>query len=170
MANCSYCNSWIIFGARKDAFGTYCSDKCQVFGNCLAASNSVPQVEIDREIEVLLKKPCPRCGRPGPVDFHKSYKVWSALILTSWSTNPDISCKSCATMRQLEAIAFSGVLGWWGFPWGIILTPVQVSRNLIDMVKKTSPGKSSPMLERAVRFQVGAKLLSQRGALNTLQR
>ncbi len=55
------------------------------------------------------------------------------MVLTSWSSKPKLSCKSCATKRQLGAMAFSSVAGWWGLPWGLVMTPVQIIRNIVEM-------------------------------------
>lgn len=168
MSSCSYCNSFILFGGRTDQTGRYCNEKCQQSGNLLAFSHHLPRQEIDRRLEEFRHASCPRCGGPGPVDVHKAHRVWSALILTSWSSSPELSCKSCATKRQLGAMLFSGCLGWWGFPWGIIMTPVQVARNISEMVGGPKPGQPSPLLEKVVRLQAGAQLAqSQARAAHT---
>jgi hypothetical protein len=161
MASCSYCNSFILFGGRTDTTGRYCDEKCQRTGNLLALAQRIPQHELDRLVQAIHQGDCPRCGRHGPVDMHKAYRVWSALVLTSWSSSPALSCKSCATKRQAGALLFSGVLGWWGFPWGIVMTPVQVVRNLAEMVGGPRTDKPTPLLEKFVRIQAAATLVQR---------
>lgn len=161
MASCSYCDSFILFGGRTDQTGRYCNDKCQQAGNLLALSHRLPQAQIDQLVAQIHQGNCPKCGHTGPVDVHKAHKVWSALIMTSWSSSPEVSCKSCGVRRQIEGIVFSGFLGWWGFPWGIVMTPVQVVRNIVEMAGGPIPGRPSPLLERIARLHAGINLVQQ---------
>jgi hypothetical protein len=161
MASCSYCNSFILFGGQTDHTGRYCNANCQQAGNLLALSHQIPKHQIDQLLWELHHGNCPRCGSPGPVDMHKAHKVWSALVLTSWNSNPELSCRSCAIKRQIGAALFSGVLGWWGFPWGIIMTPVQVVRNIVEMTSGPQPGQPSELLEKYARLLAAANVVQQ---------
>lgn len=98
---------------------------------------------------------------PGPVDVHKAHQVWSALFFTSWSSEPHVCCRSCGIKKQSGSLLFSVLLGWWGFPWGLIMTPVQISRNIIAMAKAPHPLRPSPDLEQAVRLNIAARLLEE---------
>ena len=161
MASCSYCDSFILFGGQTDQTGRYCNANCQQAGNLLAFSHRIPRHQIDQLIWQLHHGNCPRCGLPGPVDVHKAHKIWSALVLTSWNSSPALSCKSCATKRQLGALAFSGLFGWWGFPWGLIMTPVQVIRNFVEMFGGPQAGQPSPLLENFARIQAAVVAIQQ---------
>src|SRR2546430_3553073 len=161
MANCEYCDTFILFGGKSDQTGRYCNERCQQAGNLLAISRQVPQAEIDRQIREIYHSNCPRCAGPGPVDVHKSHMVWSALILTSWSSQPALSCKSCATKRQVGAIIFSGVFGWWGFPWGLGMTPLQIARNIGEIAGGPKPGRPTTLLEKLVRRQAGERFVRE---------
>ncbi len=169
MANCAYCDSFILLGGKTDQTGRYCNSRCQQAGNLLALSAQLKPAEIERRVQEVHHGNCPRCGNPGPVDVYKAHKVWSALYLTSWSSSPAVSCKSCATKRQLGAIAFSGLLGWWGLPWGLIMTPTQVVRNIVEMCSRPTEGRPSPLLERIVRLNAGVEV-AQRYASGRSQR
>ena len=161
MASCSYCDSFILFGGKTDQTGHYCSARCQQAGNLLALSHHVPQAQIAQIVAKIHQGNCPRCGGRGPVDAHNAHQVWSALLLTSWSSSPALSCKSCGVKRQIGATVFSGVLGWWGFPWGIIMTPVQVIRNIVEMIGGPQSNHPSALLEKIARLQAGADLVQQ---------
>ena len=158
MASCSYCDSFIVFGGKTDETGRYCNEKCQQAGRLLMFSNQLPREQMDQLVEKFHNGACPRCGGAGPVDVHKAHQVWSALFMTSWSSKPVLSCKSCATKRQLGGIVFSGVLGWWGFPWGLVMTPLQIARNIGAMVGGPKPGTPSDLLQKYVRLQAAAVL------------
>jgi hypothetical protein len=169
MGNCSYCDSFILFGGKTDQSGVYCNAKCQQAGHLLALSGHLQPQELDRLVEEVYRSNCPRCNGPGPVDVHKAHEVWSALVLTSWSSRPAVSCKSCATKRQAGAMLFSGVLGWWGFPWGLVMTPVQIGRNITEMIGGPQPGVPSGLLKKFVRLQAGAQI-ARNSAARPVQR
>lgn len=157
MANCSYCNSFFLFGGLKDQTGHYCNANCQLGGNLLVESQTIPEHEIRQLVTQVHQGPCPRCHGKGPVDMHKAHRVWSILVMTSWSSSPELSCKACAVQRQVASFFTSSMLGWWGFPWGIIFTPVQLIKNVAGMLGGPSAKQPSPLLERFVRIQAAAQ-------------
>jgi hypothetical protein len=167
MASCSYCDSFILLGGKTDQTGRYCNAKCQQAGNLLALSNQIQPQELDRMVDEVRHSNCPRCGGPGPVDVHKAHQVVSALILTTWSSSPQLSCKSCGTRRQLVAMLVSGLFGWWGIPWGLVMTPVQIARNIADMTGGPKSDAPSALLHKFVRLHAGARLAQASSARPT---
>jgi hypothetical protein len=65
-----------------------------------------------------------------------------------------------ATKRQLGALAFSLFCGWWGFPWGLILTPVQVTRNIAGMCGGPDSSRPSADLRKIVQINLGQQMLA----------
>lgn len=90
-----------------------------------------------------------------------SHRITSIVVMTSWSSRQQISCRSCGLKSQ----AFSGVyclfLGWWGIPWGILGTPIQILRNIGEMVKPPDPATPSPELQRVVRSVLAQQIAAQ---------
>ena len=167
MANCGYCGSSILFGGVKAGQQRFCNSKCSGNAYVLSVSQTVPPDVLNQKIEEVWRGNCPKCGNPGPVDVHKYHEVWSALVLTRWTTSSQVSCRSCAKKRQAGAMALSLFCGWWGFPWGLILTPVQITRNIVEMAggSKDAP---SPGLRRMVQVHIGSQIMaSQRNAVKT---
>lgn len=158
MAKCSYCGTWVIFGGKREGELRFCNDKCQAAGLLLGASQHLPDHLIQPKVWEVHQGNCPICSGRGPIDVHTSYRVWSALLLTSWKSRPHICCRSCGIRSQLGDAAFSLVLGWWGFPWGFIMTPVQVCRNLIGVARGADPTKPSPQLERLLRISIASQI------------
>ncbi len=154
MAKCDYCGSTIIFGGKREADMRFCNDKCRGNGRLLTLSRQVPEHVVHESLWKVHQGACPKCKGPGPVDVHVSHRVWSAFLLTSWRSTPNISCRSCGTKSQLGNAAFSLVLGWWGFPWGVIMTPVQIGRNIAGMAKGPDPAQPSAQLEKSVRMAI----------------
>src|SRR5687768_10468038 len=131
MKSCSYCNSTILFGGVTNSGLTFCSQRCLQSGLPMIAAQSLPPDLVEEHVNKVRSGPCPKCQRQGaPVDAHTSYFVWSALIFTSWSSKPAICCRSCAVKDQIFSTLGSAVIGWWGFPWGLFMTPVQIFRNI----------------------------------------
>jgi hypothetical protein len=61
----------------------------------------------------------------------------------------------------LGGVLFSLFCGWWGFPWGLILTPVQITRNIAGMYKGPDPSKPSDTLRKLVLVNIGAQALQK---------
>jgi hypothetical protein len=157
MATCDYCGTTILFGGKRDANGRFCNQKCQSGGAMLALSKQVPDTMVRDQVWKTHQGICPRCGGSGPVDVHVSHKVWSALLLTKWSSVPQISCRACGRKSQWTGVGFSLLLGWWGFPWGLIMTPIQIGRNLVAMGRSADASSPSPELEKIVRMTMASQ-------------
>ena len=156
MASCDYCNSMILFGGRRNGDLRFCNEKCEANGALALAARQLPADHVARELAKVHAGQCPKCGGEGPVDVHTSYKVWSALVMTQWSSNPTVCCRGCGTKQRIGDTVYSAVLGWWGFPWGILMTPVQVTRNVAGFFGGPDPSSPSPALEKIVRLHLAA--------------
>jgi len=155
MASCSVCGATIIFGGKKSGDYRFCNDNCYSKGQVLIVSDQIPHDIVETETRNIHQGNCPKCGKDGPVDVHFSYSVWSAAVLTSWKSKVHICCKSCGVKAQAIDLAGSAVLGWWGVPWGFIMTPVQITRNIIGMVKNNT-GEPSDNLRKQVKMHMAA--------------
>jgi len=164
MAKCGYCGSTIIMGGVKSAEQVYCNKKCFMDASILNVLDAMPSEVLDQKIDEVWRGNCPECGGAGPTDLHKSHQVWSALIMTRWSTKPRICCKSCATKRQLAGIFSSLLVGWWGFPWGLIFTPVQITRNIVGICGGPDKSRPSEGLRKAILVNLGRQLAATQQA------
>jgi hypothetical protein len=86
------------------------------------------------------------------------HTVWSIFVMTQWRSTPILCCTPCGTKAKLGAIALSSVFGWWGFPWGLIFTPVQIIRNLKALAASTNPHGPSRELVQITRGDLAARL------------
>jgi len=159
MANCAYCNSFLLFGGTKLGPSTFCNAKCLQGARHLTIAQQIPESTIQQAIQQLNLSGCPECRGPGPIDVHTSHMVWSAFILTSWSSKPKVSCRSCGIKSQLGGAGTSMFVGWWGFPWGLIMTPVQIGRNVVGMLSK--PKHPTDHLKRIVGLSLAAQMVAQ---------
>jgi hypothetical protein len=142
----------------------FCNQKCHQNAYVLSVTKNVPPDVLDRKVEEVWRGNCPKCRGLGPIDVHKIHEVWSILVLTRWTTRSQVSCRSCATKRQLGGAAFSFFFGWWGFPWGLILTPVQVTRNIIGMNRGPDSSRASDGLRKLVLVNLGTQILAKQKA------
>jgi len=159
MARCAYCNSLLLFGGRKVGNLTFCNAKCQQGAHYLSIAQQIPEETLLQAIQHLDQTGCPKCKGAGPVEVHTSHMVWSALVLTSWSSQPAVSCRSCGIKSQAGKAALSAVIGWWGFPWGLIMTPVQIGRNVVGMC--STPAHPSPQLKRIIGLNMAAQMAAR---------
>ncbi len=161
MAKCDFCGTTILFGGKKEGAYRFCGDKCLAKGYAVQVGNQIPPDIVDEHTRALHGGDCPKCSRPGPVDIQTSHTVWSALLLTSWKSHPEICCRSCGVKKKLGGLFFSLFFGWWGFPWGIIITPVQVLRNFFGLFSGPDPYTPSKALEKIVRTNLAYAALQE---------
>jgi hypothetical protein len=64
-------------------------------------------------------------------------------------------CPKCGSSGPVDAV-FSLAFGWWGFPWGLIMTPVQIFRNVAGLLNATDPMVPSPQLGHIIRLHIAA--------------
>ena len=160
MAQCDYCHSMILFGGVIDGGLRFCNQTCHSNGLHLLLVDKLPADVVEHHVNLVHQGNCPKCGGPGPVDVHTTHTVWSALVLTSWKSTPEVSCQGCGTKSMLLATASSMILGWWGFPWGLIVTPVQVGRNLYGLASSPDPLTPSPQLQKLIKLHLASQLAS----------
>ena len=139
---CPTCGVSVLFGGVKDGSKRYCSKKCYAADEVNRRAEQIPADAVIAQANKIRDGRCPACQGTGPVDVHKSYFIYSVLVYTSYRTNEHIVCRSCARKRQLTDMLSSALLGWWGIPFGIILTPVQIIKNAIALF--SNPGQSGP--------------------------
>jgi hypothetical protein len=96
--------------------------------------------EIDNEklleySELLRGLPCPVCQSTNEkLNATMTGTVISFIILTNYEKELKIACPNCLDKANNKAITKSALLGWWGFPWGLIRTTQALLFN--DKMKK----------------------------------
>jgi hypothetical protein len=156
MASCATCGSTIVFGGKRVGERRFCSDKCVAGGAFLAVADALPESVVSARAWEIRNGRCPVCTGPGPVDVHTSYRVWSGLVITSHSSRLNIGCRRCGTRARLKDAGFSLLFGWWGFPWGLVWTPVQIGRNISAIMRSEEDATPSAQLTHIVRLQIAA--------------
>jgi hypothetical protein len=161
MTRCDHCSTLVLFGGVSRAGLRFCSDTCAESAHRAVVGQSLPEREVRQRVWELYKGTCPCCGGEGPTDIRTSYRVFSLVLLTRWSSHPKLACRGCGARSQLLAIALSVLFGWWGLPWGLVLTPIQILRNVIAIAIGGSDVPSDA-LEQIVRVELAQRLLATR--------
>lgn len=160
MATCAYCNTTILLGGKRQGDLRFCNATCAANGALVQVANQLPPFAVGQYLRQVHSGNCPNCHGQGPVDVHTSYRVWSALVMTNWSSRPSVCCQSCGTKKKIGDAFFSFFLGWWGFPWGILVTPLQLGRNIIGLFQATDASQPSAKLEKMLRLQLAQQVMS----------
>ncbi len=72
---------------------------------------------------LLQALPCPVCRSTAqPLNATCTSKVMSFLVVTMWKKQLAIACPTCLDKLNRDARTTSALLGWWGFPWGVLRT------------------------------------------------
>ena len=157
MAKCAQCGKTILFGGKTLGDLRFCNAQCQDGYRLSLVGAAVPEHLVDSQTREIHSGLCPRCKGNGPIDVYHSHHIVSALIVTQYSSKIHVCCRSCATKSQVVATVGNFFLGWWGFPFGLVMTPVQIVRNITGMFKTPDPYQPSD----ALRTQVQTSLAMQ---------
>jgi endogenous inhibitor of DNA gyrase (YacG/DUF329 family) len=158
---CPVCGNFVIFGGVKDGKQRYCSKKCYDADLVPREAQLVPQALAERFSMELSRGPCPKCQGEGPVDIHESHSVYSVILYTKWQTKKHLVCKRCASRQQALDLIGSFIAGWWGIPFGLIVTPCILIMNVVSMTR--NPGLSGPSeaLKERARLILAANKLAR---------
>lgn len=81
--------------------------------------------------------PCPRCRRHRSlVDWRTEHWVWSAILYTRFGRRRSLACRECGRRGNWKALASSTLLGWWGVPFGLLVTPYKIIANVGELLTR----------------------------------
>jgi len=163
MARCDQCGTTILFGGVRVGDLRFCSAKCLGNNAVVRVMHEVPEDVLDERVTGVHEGACPRCGGPGPVDVHTSHTVWSLVLITSWRSRKHVCCGRCALKSQILDLVGCFLLGWWGIPLGLIVTPIQIGLNVAALLKRPDPSEPSDALRRLLRLQLARAIAQSRG-------
>jgi hypothetical protein len=163
MAKCAHCKRIVLFGGKTDGELRYCNQKCLDQDVLRETSELIPQDVLDQRVQAVHRGRCPKCRNEGPVDVHQSYSLWTILYVTHTSTQVHLCCRNCARRAQSWATIRSLLLGIWG-PFGLVLTPVQILRNVSGMIGGPPPYAPSAPLFQLIRRATAEQIIEHASA------
>jgi hypothetical protein len=99
---------------------------------------------------------CPLCQRKkSAVELRTEHWVWSAVFVTRHGYRKALLCRDCGRSRNLKALGRCVLLGWWGVPFGLLITPYKIFANLGEFLRKDKP-QPSEALRDLVRTRLAA--------------
>ena len=158
MAKCDSCGTTILFGGVKDNDLRFCNEKCYHNGHALLLARQIPKNVVDEHAGNIHRGLCPKCKGRGPIDVHTSHRIYSLFVYSSWQSISHVCCRSCGKKKQIGDTIFCLILGWWGFPWGFIMTPVQIVKNIAGIMNGPNELKPSDKLENLVRINIASQM------------
>jgi hypothetical protein len=134
---CDYCGVSFRGSSIKDGSYRFCNGVCAERGAVLRNLDRLDVAVIDQHIANAQAGPCTECGANAKVDMYFSYRVHSILLYTSWKTRRHFCCRSCGRSHQMKDIGYCISLGWWGGPFGLLMTPWQIAMNVGALLRKS---------------------------------
>lgn len=151
--DCDFCGNSALLSGLSDGGQRFCSVLCLEQARCLEASANISDEDILVRARSIRIGPCPKCvRRAGVVEVRRHYWVWSALLISRWGHDTTVQCADCGRKDNLFGMLSSLTLGPWGI--GIVLMPVQIARNLFEMLRD-EPQRPSAGLLRLARLRLG---------------
>ncbi|WP_266157891.1 hypothetical protein [Dyella silvatica] len=158
MHECHNCSKTMLFGGRTIEGYRYCGNACASRHPLLRSAERIPANVLQQHVEHWRNGPCPRCKQQqGPIDVYAHHRVHSFILMTQWSTKKHICCRRCGRREQIKSALYSASLGWWGIPWGLLATPIQVTRNVAGIFQR-EPMRASADFEQVVRMQLAQQI------------
>ena len=154
MAYCDHCGTRVLFGGKRDRGHRFCSARCHEKGRPLLDAFERVGPLVPAALKERHQGRCPACAGAGPVDVHSAHYVYSLVLYTSWTDTERVSCRPCGRRAQSSAVLKCLLLGWWGIPFGLLMTPIQIARNLHGLFSPPDPRHPSAALKRHVQTQV----------------
>lgn len=161
MQQCFTCGKTIRLGGKRDGDLLFCNTACYEKRQLVDLARRIPEEVVEEHAKEVHGGICPKCQGPGPVDIHTSHRIHSLLLFTSWSSRVQISCRSCGSKAKVEDLFYCLFLGWWGFPWGLLMTPVQLFRNVYGIMNLPETTQPSERLKQTLRFKLAAEVLNR---------
>lgn len=152
---CDYCRNSARFSAIHDDGQRFCSKACLRNARLMEIAVDIPDESIMARALSVKNGICPVCRQcTSPVEMRHYFRVWSALVVTQWRQRAKLCCHSCGKKENRESVVLCLIFGWWGFPWGLIMTPAQIVANWIESSKRRDEPEPSDELLRSARLQL----------------
>ncbi|WP_084140402.1 J domain-containing protein [Brevundimonas nasdae] len=114
---------------------TACSEAYAILGDpdkrahydSAAYEHAASGIETNEALEPIS---CSRCRKVTAQPRNVTFRSVVSVILTTITTPVQgIFCSDCAQKTAIKASITTGLFGWWGVPWGPILTIKEIVRN-----------------------------------------
>jgi predicted nucleic-acid-binding Zn-ribbon protein len=106
-----------------------------------AQNKSYAIEEIDTYCDIVSNLSCPSCGNMTErLNATMTGEVMSFIFFTTYNKKIKVGCPHCLDKANSNALTKTALLGWWGFPWGVIRTPQAIALNIKSKRTNHLPG------------------------------
>jgi hypothetical protein len=128
----------------------------------------IDQEKLQEYTELLRGLPCPVCkSTNAKLNATMTGTVVSILVVTNYEKELKIACPDCLDKANNAAVVKSAMLGWWGFPFGLIRTPQALLFNN-KMKKQNRMSGPSDLLTAFVLERIG-RVEASRNSVSELE-
>ncbi|HNI44035.1 MAG: hypothetical protein JNM36_03875 [Chitinophagales bacterium] len=115
---------------------------------------NVSEQELWDYCELLRSLPCPVCNANTNQLNATITATVTSFVITYYKKELLIACPTCLDKANKTALIKTLLLGWWGFPWGIIRTiqAVMLNSNMSRIAQHSQPNM---LLKEFVLQQIG---------------
>lgn len=159
MAKCASCGKALVIAGVREGELKFCNKPCRDRKVLQEVILRIPHDLLMERVHVTHHGVCPKCDGIGLNEVFTSHHVWSIGFVTWHKSKPQISCRRCGVKAMLSAAATSSIFGWWGFPLGIIMTPIQLTRNFIGLFTAPNPKQPSRQLVSMIQTEMAEEFL-----------
>ena len=105
----------------------------EVLGVVQALQVPLGPAETEELVDRIRKLACPECGRSGlGLTAGWIRVVRSYVFITQNDRYTLIACQECLRSAQKRQFRLNVLLGWWGFPMGVVRTPMAIAGHYED--------------------------------------
>lgn len=116
--------------------------------------------EFDDLSQQITNHTCPTCNSDNATNISMVGEVISIILFTQYDKKIKIGCTDCLNKSNTKAQLKSSILGWWGFPFGIIQTLRSYIFNY-NMRKLNASNIDNPVFENFIYENRGVLKLSK---------
>jgi hypothetical protein len=152
---CDYCGNSAKRNPLFDNGQRFCSSKCLTAIRISEAAVDLSPSEISEKAQSIMNGVCPECsGHESIVEVRYYHRVMSIVYFTRYTKKSSLCCVACGRKKNIKSFWLTMLLGWWGFPFGLLFTPAYLIANMGEMFEKRSQGEPSEELLREAKYQL----------------
>ena len=167
VATCINCDYEIMVGediltvVENGREMSFCDEEC--YGELIGRrhAHDVPEAIVEEIVFKVHQGACVMCGGNGPIDIFETNYIVSFILGALVDKNEYICCHRCGQKKKILSIFWCTLLGWWSIPTGILMTPVQIAKNIRGLFTPKKMDAPSDELFEFVQQEIAIKLFSE---------
>ncbi len=143
-----------MFAIRRIATATRSAAEQGQINRVTAA---IPPEMLQQYISEVHRGNCPKCGAGAGQRPYLAHGLVDARDDVYEDASAGELSAPCGVKAKLSAAVSSGVFGWWAFPWGFFVTPLQIMRNVKGIFAKVDSSWPSQQLAHLVKLDLAKR-------------